>query len=176
MVTSKHSFWLNKGIVAAFWFSWQLLLTFLCCHKINLQRQYNWEASFRYCAKLDQSRPTHKFSKLNLLHWIGSIWISTVKVIIIHKYTLPADTAYKSLILVTKKFSEWKQAHIGMEPSKTNQTKWNDTTTLIIPIHLVPFCQVWFAFVRCVHRSICSWVGGSAGCVVGGFNVYMYWT
>ena len=25
---------------------------------------------------------------------------------------------------VTKKFSEWKQAHVGMEPSKTNQTRW----------------------------------------------------
>jgi len=23
-----------------------------------------------------------------------------------------------------KKFSEWKQAHVGMEPSKSNQTRW----------------------------------------------------
>ena len=31
---------------------------------------------------------------------------------------------YYLCIKVTKKFSEQKQVYVGMEPSKTNQTRW----------------------------------------------------
>ena len=44
---------------------------------------------------------------------------------------------------VTKKFSEWKQVHVGMEPSKTNQTRWEWHHNNFTPsLHLVPFCQL----------------------------------
>ena len=44
---------------------------------------------------------------------------------------------------VTKKFSEWKQAHVGMEPSKTSQTRWERHHNTFTPsLHLVPFCQL----------------------------------
>ena len=40
---------------------------------------------------------------------------------------------------VTKKFSKWKQVHVGMEPSKTNQTRWEwHHNTFAPPLHLVP--------------------------------------
>ena len=45
-----------------------------------------------------------------------------------------------------------------MEPSKTNQTP---------SLHLVPFCQLCFVFVSCVHRRVVEGSGmGSAGCGV----------
>ena len=43
---------------------------------------------------------------------------------------------------VTKKFSEWKQAHVGMEPSKTSQTRWERHNTFTPSLHLVPFYQL----------------------------------
>ena len=65
----------------------------------------------------------------------------------------------------TKK-SFLNENNIGMEPSKTNPTRWNDTTT--IPHHpyiFVPFCQLWFVFVSCVHRR--QWEGSAhSHCVV----------
>ena len=44
---------------------------------------------------------------------------------------------------VTKKFSERKQAHVGIEPSKTNQTRWEWHHNTFTPsLHLVQFCQL----------------------------------
>ena len=41
------------------------------------------------------------------------------------------------------KFSEWKQTHVWMEPSKTSQTKWERHHNTFTPsLHLVPFCQL----------------------------------
>ena len=41
-----------------------------------------------------------------------------------------------------KKVFNWKQAHVGMEPSKTNQTRWEQHHNTFTPsLHLVPFCQ-----------------------------------
>ena len=42
-----------------------------------------------------------------------------------------------------KKFSEGKQVHVGMEASKTNQTRWEWHHNTFTPsLHLVPFCQL----------------------------------
>ena len=44
---------------------------------------------------------------------------------------------------VTKKFSKGKQAHVGMEPSKTSQTRCERHHNTFTPsLHLVPFCQL----------------------------------
>ena len=44
---------------------------------------------------------------------------------------------------VAKKFSKGKQAHVGMEPSKTNQTRCERHHNTFTPsLHLVPFCQL----------------------------------
>ena len=38
--------------------------------------------------------------------------------------------------------------HVGMEPSKTNQTRWEQHHNNFTPsLHLVPFCQLCFVFV-----------------------------
>ena len=34
---------------------------------------------------------------------------------------------------VTKKFTEWKQVHVGMEPSKTSQTRWEQHHNTFTP-------------------------------------------
>ena len=41
---------------------------------------------------------------------------------------------------VTKKFSEWKQAHVRIEPSKTSKTRWEQHHNIFT--HLLPFCQL----------------------------------
>ena len=44
---------------------------------------------------------------------------------------------------VTKKFSKGKQAHVGMERSKTSRTRWERHHNTFTPsLHLVPFCQL----------------------------------
>ena len=49
---------------------------------------------------------------------------------------------------VTKKFSQWKQAHVGMEPSKTNQTRWEwHHNTFHHPYIL---CQLCLVLVVCI--------------------------
>ena len=41
------------------------------------------------------------------------------------------------------KVSGWKQAHVGMEPSKTNRTRWEWHYNTFTPfLHLVPFWQL----------------------------------
>ena len=70
-------------------------------------------------------------------------------------------TVYK----VTKRFSERKQAHVEMEPTKTRQTRWEQPHNIFTPsLHLVPFCLV----LVCVHGRVVEGTGlGSAhGCVV----------
>ena len=42
----------------------------------------------------------------------------------------------------SQKFSEWKHSHVGMEPSKTNQTRWGWHHNTFTPsLHLVPFAN-----------------------------------
>ena len=56
---------------------------------------------------------------------------------------------------VTKKCSKGKQAHVGMERSKTSRTRWERHHNTFTPsLHLVPFCQLCFVFVSCVHRRV----------------------
>ena len=44
---------------------------------------------------------------------------------------------------VRKSFPSWKQAHVGMEASKTNRTRWEWHHNTFTPsLHLVPFCQL----------------------------------
>ena len=72
------------------------------------------------------------------------------------------NTWVNPCVKVTKKFSGWKQAHVGMEPSKTGQTRWERHCNTFTPsLHLVPL------FVNCVHRRVVegSWEG-IVGCVV----------
>ena len=43
-----------------------------------------------------------------------------------------------------KKFSKGKQAHVGMERSKTSRTRWERHHNTFTPsLHLVPFCQLY---------------------------------
>ena len=72
-----------------------------------------------------------------------------------------------------KKFSEGKQAHVGMEASKTNQTRWKSMTPQhlhTIPTScaiLPPLGQICYAFVSCVQKRVVEGsVVESAGCVV----------
>ena len=37
----------------------------------------------------------------------------------------------------SKGFSEWKQAHVGIEPSKTNQTRWKWHHNTFIPSYIL---------------------------------------
>ena len=69
-----------------------------------------------------------------------------------------------AILKVTKKFSEQKQAHVGMEPSK-KKTRWEQHHNTFTPsLHLVPFCLVLF----CVHRRVVEGTGldSAHGCVV----------
>ena len=72
-----------------------------------------------------------------------------------------------------KKFSEGKQAHVGMEALKTNQTRWESMTPQhfhTIPTScaiLPPLTQICFVFVSCVQRRVVEGSGvGRGGCVV----------
>ena len=85
---------------------------------------------------------------------------------------------------VVKKFSEWKQVHVGMEPPKTSQTRWEWHHNTFTPsLHLVPFCQVCLAFVVCTGGLwkavewvvlVCSacWCAWRVCCIVGGCNLF----
>ena len=54
-----------------------------------------------------------------------------------------------------KKFSKGKQVHVGMERSKTSRTRWERHHNTFTPsLHLVPFCQLCFVFVSCVHMRV----------------------
>ena len=59
-----------------------------------------------------------------------------------------------------KMFSEWKQAHVGMELSKTNQTRWEWHHNTCTPsLHLVPFCRHLDKCALCllvVCRGLCK--------------------
>ena len=72
----------------------------------------------------------------------------------------PVDT-----IKSHKKFPEQKQAHAGMEPSKTRQTRWEQHQGTFPPsLHLVPFCLV----LVYVHGRVVEGNGldSAHGCVV----------
>ena len=61
----------------------------------------------------------------------------------------------------TKKFAERKQAHVGMKPSKTSQTRWERHHNSFTPsLHLVPFCQnsvCMCLLVVCRRGLSCRW-------------------
>ena len=64
-----------------------------------------------------------------------------------------------------KKFSEGKQAHVGMETLKTNQTRWES----MIPQHFHTLCHFAATYticcVSCVQRRVVEGSGvGSGGC------------
>ena len=91
---------------------------------------------------------------------------------------------YIHLVVISNKsqmFSEGKQAHVGMEALKTNQTRWESMT----PQHfhtirtscaiLPPLTQICFVFVSCVQRRVVEGSGvGSGGCIVH-FDVHEEW-
>ena len=60
-----------------------------------------------------------------------------------------------------------KTSAVGIEPSKTSQTRWERHHNTFTPsLHLVPFCQLCFVFASCVRSRVVegSWEG-IAGCV-----------
>ena len=61
-----------------------------------------------------------------------------------------------------------KTVHVGMEPSKTNQTNGNDTT--ILSHHPYILCHfgsyALHVFVSCVHNRVEGSWESIAGCVV----------
>ena len=62
--------------------------------------------------------------------------------------------AYLAICKVTKKFFKWKQAHVGMEPSKTSQTRREQHhNTFTSSLHLVPFCQLYALCLLVVCRA-----------------------
>ena len=77
--------------------------------------------------------------------------------------------------IVVQGFPSWKQAHVGMEASKTNQTRWewHHNTFHTIPTScavLPPLTQIWFdkntVCVCCVQWRVLGGSGvGSGGCV-----------
>ena len=51
-----------------------------------------------------------------------------------------------------KKVSEGKQAHVGMECSKTSRTRWEQHHNTFTPsLHLVPFCQLYAQQKNSLH-------------------------
>ena len=49
----------------------------------------------------------------------------------------------------------------------TQQWSVNQGDRISVHVHLVPFCQLCFVFVSCVHRRVVEGSGeGSGGCVV----------
>ena len=77
-----------------------------------------------------------------------------------------------------KKFSEGKQAHVGMEALKTNRTRWESMTPQhfhTIPTScaiLPPLTQICYAFVSCVQRRVVESSGVSSGGCVVHFDVH----
>ena len=77
--------------------------------------------------------------------------------------------------------SERKQAHVGMEPSKTKQTRWEWYRNTFTPcLHFVPFCQLCLVLVICAHWRVVegsntAWVCSVCWCawrsVAGGCNL-----
>ena len=57
---------------------------------------------------------------------------------------------YISIITSYRKFSEGKQVHVGMEASKTNQTRMTPQYFHTIPIHLAPFCRHLHKYALCL--------------------------
>ena len=71
------------------------------------------------------------------------------------------------------KSQKGKQAHVGMEALKTNQTRWESMTpqhfpTIPTPCAILPpLTQICYVFVSCVQRRVVEGSGvGSGGCVV----------
>ena len=107
-----------------------------------------------YEALLGLLNPVDKFTIS-----LGSIWIYDDSLFFVNN-TVPCFIPYRPCIFplpasllsyyfnkkkqqeqVTKKFSEWKQAHVGMEPSKTSRTRWEHHNTSTPSLHLVPFAN-----------------------------------
>ena len=62
------------------------------------------------------------------------------------------DDSERAYIQVIKMFSKGKQAHVGMEPSKTSQTRCERHHNTFTPsLHLVPFCQLCIFVVNAVE-------------------------
>ena len=58
-----------------------------------------------------------------------------------------------SPLQVTKEFSKWKQVHVGMEPSKTSQTRWKTTPQHILHHPYILFLLLFFIFFRNSKRE-----------------------
>ena len=106
-----------------------------------------------------------KFCKLNTLRLLLSpLW---------HKAALQLSLLsvclrmyHSNLYKSQKKFSKWKQVHVGQKRSKPAKQDGNDTTTHSHhPYILCHFANCVFVFVSCVHRRVVEGSGkGIAVC------------
>ena len=93
-------------------------------------------------------------------------WHSTLSTYVLHLLSLYQQLQYclctvVSTITSHKKFSERKQAHVGMEASKTNQTRWEwHHNTFTPPLHLVPFCRHLYVCYLCAEKGCGRQWGG----------------
>ena len=88
------------------------------------------------------------------------------------------ETAVIYLDTSHKTFSEGKQAHVGMEALKTNQSKWESmtpqhfhtisTSSAILP----PLTQICYVFASCVQRRAVEGSGVGSGGYVVHFDVH----
>ena len=119
----------NKHMVMMFWLVPQgrpLWLPMLCTHSLHPKMQLkgpgqrkhwtsnlSWYSLMAWCTYPKNETLVHKQHSLHQLH---------------HHYPsqrLRSDFTFNTYVIqVTKTFSEWKQVHVGMEPSKTSQTRW----------------------------------------------------
>ena len=83
----------------------------------------------------------------------------------------PSHTNISRIILYNhKKFSEWKQVHVGIVPSKTNKLDWNDTTKLsqhpYILCHFADYALcLLVVFIGRLRKAV-GWVVLSVQCML----------
>ena len=95
-----------------------------------------------------QHIPRDKWCISALGWWAGFQHWSKWSGELLHYVTLFGSLWWKSHKKAT---TEWKQAPVGMEPLKNNQTRWEQHHDTFTPsLHLVPFCQLCFVFVVCI--------------------------
>ena len=64
-------------------------------------------------------------------------------------------TVWELVFQSHKKVFWTKQAHVGMEPSKTSWTRWEWHYNTFTPsLHLVPFSQLCLVFAVCIYRRV----------------------
>ena len=70
-------------------------------------------------------------------------------------FLIPQNLQYKQVSEHSNHWWCWYEVHIGLEPSKTDQTRWEWHHNTFKPsLHLMPFLQLCFVLVICVWVRI----------------------